>query len=83
MKGMKCIACNKPAGESDYQHPTGNERLCLACWERVVRGGRVPENTIEAVLYYPNHPDVGGPDDRLDHEDYRDLELLGLWPEED
>ena len=27
--------------------------------------------------------DDGGPDDPLDHEDYRDLDLLGLWPDDD
>jgi hypothetical protein len=80
---MKCIACQKPVGVSDYKHESGDERLCLGCFAKVVRGGREPLQTIEAVLFFENDPDVGGPDDPLDHEDYRDLELLGLWPRTD
>jgi len=82
-----CIACNRPAGPSDYEtHPATKKydslHLCLACWEKVVRGGRTPKQTVEAVLYYLNDPDAQGPDDELGHEDYRDLERLGLWPDE-
>jgi hypothetical protein len=43
----------------------------------------LPRQTIQAVIIHRNDPDVGGPDDPLDHEDYRDLERLGLWPEEE
>ena len=73
-----CIACRGSTGPSDYHF--SDQALCLACFEKVVRGGRSPRQTIEAVLFYHNDPNVGGPDDPLDHEDYRDLELLGLWP---
>jgi len=76
---QQCIACQQPTGASDHHYD--GMALCLGCFEKVVRGGRSPRQTIEAVLFYNNDPDVGGPDDPLDHEDYRDLELLGLWPE--
>ena len=51
---MKCIACGKPVSESDYHtHAATDEydaiHLCLACYERVVRGGRTPRQTAEAV----------------------------------
>ena len=80
---MKCAACRGPVGASDYRAELGGEYsdLCLACWGKVVRGGRTPQQTMEALLMYAGDDSVGGPDDPLDHEDYRDLELLGLWPE--
>ena len=55
--------------------------LCFDCCKKVRRAGREPHNTIEAILIFNCDPDVGSPTSPLDHEDYRDLELLGLWPE--
>jgi hypothetical protein len=79
---LYCLACDGPIGESDYRTNKGDRfGLCLACFEKVVRGGRTPKQVIEALLIFLNDPNVGGPDDTLDHEDYRDMELLGLWPE--
>jgi hypothetical protein len=50
----------------------------MSCWDKVARGGREPREVLEAILIFDNDPDVGGPDDPLDHEDYRDLGRLGL-----
>jgi hypothetical protein len=55
--------------------------LCFDCCKKVRRAGREPHNTIEAILIFNCDPDVGGPTSPLDHEDYRDLELLGRRPE--
>jgi hypothetical protein len=86
MKKRTCISCAQRIGPSDYKthdatrkHPSLH--LCLACWNKVARAGRRPKQTVEAVLYYLNDPGAQGPDDILDHEDYRDLERLGIWPE--
>ena len=77
-----CIACNWPIGDLDYKiESTDTFGLCLSCCEKCVRGGRNPKQIIEAVVTYQNDPDVGGPDDPLDQEDYRDLERLGLLPD--
>ena len=56
--------------------------LCASCWSKVERGGRTPRRTIGAILSSYDE-DFGGPDDPCDHEDCRDLERLGLWPEAD
>ena len=89
-KPCRCYACNAPVPDDTdtIRHKLGGKKndsyffLCVNCWDKVARGGRRPEQTLEAILFYRNDPDAGGPDDQLDHEDYRDLELLGLWPEE-
>ncbi|MBN2577645.1 MAG: hypothetical protein JXB10_01460 [Pirellulales bacterium] len=75
-----CISCHAKEGLDHKLEVRKDEPLflCSTCWNKVARGGRTPEQTIEAVLYYHNDPRVGGPDDPLDHEDYRDVELLGL-----
>jgi len=82
---MNCYVC-----DAKIMSATGSQSakvggqwswLCPACWAKVQRGGRTPRQTIEAILYFYNDPEVGGPGDPLDHEDYRDLERLGLWPE--
>lgn len=81
---VQCYACNAdiPDDDTAVRARVGGQTsyLCAACWNKVQRGGRTPKLTIEAILVYNNDPTVGGPDDPLDHEDYRDLELLGLWP---
>ncbi len=78
-----CYGCKGPlpAGASAVGAEVGDKwsYLCPPCWARVERGGRKPADTIEAILIFENDPQVGGPDDPLDHEDYRDLERLGLW----
>ena len=80
-----CYGCTRPLSEGNYVEgakigDTWNY-LCGDCCEKVRRGDREPRQTIEAIVVFNSDPDVGGPDDPLDHEDYRDLELLGLWPE--
>ncbi len=79
-----CVACsgNVKAGDGHRDVDLQGEtfRLCAACWSKVRRGGRSARQTVEAVLLSYD-PDFGGPDDPCDHEDYRDLELLGLWPD--
>jgi len=83
----KCYACEQaiPDGAEAYGAEVGQEwsYLCPTCWGKVARGGRTPRQTIEAILFFHCDDDVAGPDDPLDHEDYRDLERLGLWPDED
>lgn len=82
---IACLACSaklQPGdGHRDVDLQGETFRLCAACWAKVERGGRSPRQTVEAVLlsYDPNFD--GGPDDPCDHEDYRDLERLGLWPD--
>ena len=84
---MNCYACDTTVAEDlgTIRHKLGDAwfHLCMTCWGKVARGGREPVQVLEAILIYNNDPDVGGPNDPLDHEDYRDLELLGLWPEEE
>ncbi len=80
-----CYGCTRPLPEGNYVEgvDVGGEwrYLCHNCCRKVRRGGREPRQAIEAIVVFKSDPDVGGPDDPLDHEDYRDLELLGLWPE--
>lgn len=52
-------------------------RWSFLCPEHAIRP---IERTIETILIYQNDPDVGGPDDPLDNDDYRTLKDLGLWP---
>ena len=79
-----CYGCTRLLSEGSYAEgvEVGDtwRYLCLDCCGKVRRGGRGPRQTIEAISIFNSDPDVGGPDDPLDHEDYRDLELLGLWP---
>jgi len=78
----RCIACGQhlEIGSGAWGVEGQEERLCLTCWNKVARGGRLPRQTIEAVLSM-NDPEFGGPRDPCDHEDYRDLESLNLWPQ--
>ncbi len=80
-----CYGCSRPLSEGNYVEGAGAgdtwRYLCLDCCDKVCRADRKPRQAIEAILIFNNDPDVGGPDDPIDHEDYRDLELLGLWPE--
>ena len=82
---IKCFGCDSEVDQySDvFLHQVGDRRyyLCTECWEKVARGGREPHQVMEAILIFHNDPEVGGPGDPLDHEDYRDLELLGLLEE--
>ena len=79
-----CMACNAAlaAGTDAEGAKVGGKWsfLCPSCWSKVERGGRTPRQTIEAILLSYD-PDFGGPDDTSDHEDLRDLERLGLWPD--
>ena len=79
-----CCGCSRSLSEGNYVEGAklGDkwDYLCLDCCNKVRRGGRKARQTIEAISIFNSDPDVGGPDDPLDHEDYRDLELLGLWP---
>lgn len=80
---MKCLACDGEIrrGESAgvVASPTGELSLCRGCWTKCERGGRKPCDVIEAVAL-SWAPEFGGPDSEADHEDFRDLEALGLWP---
>jgi hypothetical protein len=77
-----CAACNAVVADDPdtirYRLEDAFSYLCMSCWGKVARGGREPREVLEAILIFNNDPDVGGPDDPLDHEDYRDLERLGL-----
>ena len=79
----ECMACGKTLHPGDEGHGAKVAGkwsfLCAECWAKCERGGRTPRNVIEAILLSFD-PDFGGPADPCDHEDYRDLERLGLWP---
>ena len=81
-----CFGCSRSlsVGDDVEGAEVGDEwsYLCRDCCKKVSRGGRTAHQTIEAILILNNDPDVGGPRDPLDHEDYRDLELLGILPKE-
>ena len=80
-----CLGCSRSlfAGSHVEGAEVGDKwrYLCYDCCVKVRRADREPRQTIEAILVFNSDPDVGEPDDPLDHEDYRDLELLGLWSE--
>jgi len=82
-----CYACNTAVADDPdtIRHQLGDAYfyLCMSCWDKVARGGREPRQVLEAILIFKTDPEVGGPLDPLDHEDYRDLERLGLWPDSD
>ena len=79
-----CYGCTRSLSEGNYVEgaEVGDKwrYLCPDCCDKVRRADREPRQTIEAILILNNDPDVGGPNDPLDHEDYRDLELLGILP---
>jgi hypothetical protein len=73
---MKCYACDAPV-PSDA--PEDNLCLCRSCWLKAVRPGRENWMDVLGAVYKFKHQD--DPEvERLDHEDYRDLARLGLWP---
>ena len=75
---LLCLQCRR-GGRPGYDSVSAGRLLfCMSCWDKVAPGGREPREVLEAILIFNNDPDVGGPDDPLDHEDYRDLERLGL-----
>jgi hypothetical protein len=80
---MKCVGCEAEIRRGDsvgvMASPAGEMALCRACWAKCERAGRKPCDVIEAVAL-SWAPEFGGPDSDADHEDFRDLELLGLWP---
>ena len=79
-----CCGCSRSLSEGSYVEgvDVGGEwsYLCPDCCKKVRRAGREPRKAIESIFIFNSDPDVGGPKDPLDHEDYRDLELLGIWP---
>lgn len=82
--GAQCVACRTtiPQGSGAWALTEAPEiHLCMACWNRVARGGRTPRQTIYAVLMAYSG-EFGGPESEADHEDYRDLQRLGLWPDD-
>lgn len=82
---VECTGCHRIIHTGQEAHHTrlgGDDYfLCFPCFRKVERGGRTPKQTIEACLLQ-NDPEFGGPDDPCDHEDYRDLHLLGRLDEE-
>jgi hypothetical protein len=78
-----CVACHSEAPNGAEINVQGETyRLCPTCWSKVERGGRTPRQVVEAVLLSYD-PAFDGPDCPCDHEDYRDLQLLGVWPSEE
>lgn len=78
---IKCLACDAtlPEGAPARGLVRDGEQIviCEACWAKVERGGRTPRQVIEGLLLRDD-PEAGGPNDERDHEDFRDLDLLGL-----
>ena len=75
---LLCLQRGRGGRPGYHSVSAGRSLSCMSCWDKVARGGREPREVLEAILIFNNDPDVGGPDDPLDHEDYRDLERLGL-----
>ena len=80
-----CVACyglNKRDGEGETARTARSAHfLCNHCWDKVRRDGRSVRHVVEAVLLYYDDS-FGKSRCPCDEEDLRDLELLGLWPDE-
>lgn len=76
---MICYACGNEVKDGDViRHKIGDTWYCL-CMECRRKVNRKLVQVMEAIYIFKTDPDVGGPNDPLEFDDYRDLELLGLY----